>query len=310
MSVNFFELTCSTYHEKGQKKSFEAPFFQILRSFASVKESELTGYRTVKNILTNNGKTKASKMLRNLRKTCFITNYFNSSEKKSISNLDVSLFIVLALENKYKNNTLSVEAINTKYSFDRPKYTRQIARLQNLKFACYKFSDKDFYDDMPVFDYVYQKGSIIKFGFSDCFNELVLAGGRTFRLPSTILTSLKNERNAIFSLGQMYISLFPSVQNYISKKESLQFSITFSLKDFYDFCGVNLKQFRFDKLFDLTIETLLSLRASFDILNIIMNNKILSLSKQAFNRKDYFDRKSQLINSEVKIVFDLKDYDE
>lgn len=307
MSVNFLELTCSTYYEKGQKKSFEAPFFQILRSFASAKERELTGYRTVKNILKNNGKTKASKMLRNHRKTCFITNSFTTSEKNSTSNLDVSLFIVFALENKYKNNTLSIKSINTKYSFDRPEFTRQIAKLQNLKFACYKFSDKEFYDDMPVFDYVYQKGSIIEFSFSDFFNELVLAGGRTFRLPATILTSLRNERNAIYSLGQIYISLFYSVQNYISKKESLQLSITFSLKDYYDFCGINFKEIRFDKLYDCTVETLLSLKASFEILNIFFDNKNLPLSKQAFNRKEYFDRKSQLINSEVKIVFEQKD---
>ncbi|MBQ7504847.1 MAG: hypothetical protein IJT79_05980 [Ruminococcus sp.] len=314
MHSNFFEITVSTYNDKKEKQYSVAPFFQLLSSLASPISKETELYNEVKNIVNNFGKTKASNLLKTQKQICFVKNIIEGSSKPNISNLDISLFVILAIENQYSNNSLSIERINKKYCLDRNDYRRQIAKLQNLNFSVYKFSEKEFYDQLPVFDYLYQDGLYIDYKFSDFFNGLILASGKTYMLPFSMLTSQRIERNAIYSLGQLFLSINNSSQKQIKSDEFYEFETTFSLKDFYEFCGIEFKDYRLDSLKDYTFDMLNAFITNFDIKSIKIGaqkvfgyNEFLPPSNQLFEAKKYFKSKKIFFNSILSIIFEQKD---
>lgn len=314
MHSNFFEITVSTYNDKKEKQYSVAPFFQLLSSLASPISKEIELYNEVKSIVNNFGKTKASNLLKMKKQICFVTNNFDGSSKPNISNLDISLFFILAIDNQYSNNSLEINRINKEYGLDRIDYRRQIAKLQNLKFSVYKFSEKEFYDHLPVFDYLYQDGLYIDYKFSDFFNNIILSSGKTYMLPFSILSSKRIERNSMFSLGQLYLSLQKTVQKQIKSDEFSKFKITFSLKDFYEFCGIEFKDYRLDSLKDYTFDMLDAFISNFDIKSIKIGdkkifgyNEFLPPSDQLFEAKKYFKSKKIFVNSIITIIFEQKD---
>ena len=317
MHSNFFEITVSTYNDKKEKQYSVAPFFQLLSSLASPNSIEIELYNEVKYIVNNFGKTKASNLLKVKKQICFVTNNMFASSKPNISNLDISLFVILATENQYSNNSLLTENINKKYYWDRDDYRRQIAKLQNLNFSVYKFSEKEFYNQLPVFDYLYQDGLYIVYKFSDFFNRFILASGKTYILPFSLLTSQRIERNSIFSLGQLYLSIQKSVQKQITSNEYSEFKTTFSLKDIYEFCGIEFMDYRLDSLKDYTFDMLDAFISNFDIKSIKIGdkkifgyNEFLPPSDQLFEAKKYFKSKRFFVNSILTIIFEQKDLQE
>ena len=174
MCANFLKLTVSTFKKQKYNGRLNLPLFQLLSSLSSEPHVEIKRYEEVKRIVDNHSKIAASNLLTG-NKTCFATNYFyNATDRKIVTNLDVSLLLVLVLENRHRNNIITVDQINDKYKFDRPEYTRQIKKFKELRFAVYKFSEREFYDNLPVFDKLKQTDNIIEFVFSRDFQDYFL----------------------------------------------------------------------------------------------------------------------------------------
>ena len=317
MCVNFLKLTVSTYAGK-INGLYKIPLFQFVSSFASDPITEIQKYEDVKKIVKNYSKIDASNLLKGFSKTCFATNSFhNTKENMTVTNLDVSLLLILINENRFLHNTITINQVNNKYSFDRPEYRLQIAKLCNLKFSIYRFAERDFYENLPVFDYLFQKGDLIEFRFSEKFKDFIFAGGKTIKVPISALTSTRGESNAIYTLGQIYISSISKVQNYFQNPNAGKMSVEFSLRDLLEFCGLNFKLIKFHKLAEFTYDMIHdfarinSIEEDEDFsVNSIIIKKYDELMEFPDNSKYFinlFSRKNELIDSIIEITFNQRD---
>ena len=313
-SVDFLKLTVSTYAGK-YNGLYKIPLFQFVSSFASDPITEIQKHEDVKKIVKNYSKIAASNLLKGFSKTCFATNSFENTDLR-VSNLDISLLLALINENEFIENTVTINQINTKYSFDRPEYRRQIAKLCNLKFSIYRFAEREFYENLPVFDRLSQTGNRIRFIFNSNFKDYFLSSGKSLRLPFSALTSTRGESNAIYTLGQIYISSISKVQNYFKNPNAGKTSVAFALNDLYEYCGVKLGIIKFQQLAGYTYDMIHDFAKinsmedeDFSVYSIVIKkyNASFEFPDNAESFKSLFARKKELIDSIIEISFDQRD---